>query len=1193
MRILELDLIACGPFSGETLDLSAGQYGLHIVYGPNESGKTSALRGLGYFLFGFPHQCSDGFLHPLANLRVGGTLEADDGTLVRCVRRKGAKNTLLDAADETPLDPDTLARLLQGVDSDAFCKRFALTHQELVRGGVEIVTGGGDVGRMLFSAGTGVSGLRAVEQALREDLGQLWKAGQAKNPRINQQLAELRRAGDAVRDAQTPSALWIEHDEALRRCESRLREVELQRNEKSAEKSHWERIQNALPVVAELAVVRSRLNALHDVACLAEDFAVRRRDAHDQQTLARAELALVREDAAAIRNSLAALDPPADLLAHADEIDQVHQDLNVYRQAVKDHPLLGGKRRQVADDIVRRAAELGHEDPARIGPLRPQDKVRIQSLGRRYEALIAQLDTARAQSDRTQALIRGLKRAVDESPSPPDIQPIRLALRQFGPLVPLEQRAGALDREIGLASRQADIALGQLESWTGTLEALETLAVPSLETIEHYQAELDVALRDHVEACRRLEEADQRLAEIDRQIADPQGDAPLTEFDLTAARQRRDESWQLVRRAWQENDSDSAEVRAFLAASSAADLAEAYETTVREADEIADHLRRQAVRTAQHARWIADRDRQREQRSRLEKAVSSTSARVDEISAAWQALWSPLGIQPKTPREMRSWRERQVHLATKSAELRAKRHELSDIQRQIEAARRELIAAWNSGSSPLPGTSESLASLVRLAEDALQRWEPLAEKRRDTTREIARLETSFPELAESVRRGNETLASWRQEWTCAIALLELPADTTPDEAQAVLDAIGDIVALLNEDRELSERLAQIEQYQRAYAARVEALILPLAPDLSGAPSDQAVRRLHERLTDARKTADRQQDLGQQLVQLEQKRERAAAGLKRAGALLDALCLEARCQSQEQLAEAEQHSLEKQRLERRREELDAHLARLAAGTPREEFEQQAAAVAADEVAIRLAELASELSQLDQDRKDAIEAVVTHRSALAAMDGSARAAAARQEAEILAAQIVIDVENYARLRLASAILRNAVERHRQRHEGPLVKRAGEIFGELTRQGFARLVVDENDQNQPVLFGVRTGASAAVGVEAMSDGTCDQLYLALRLASLELFLEKHSPIPFIVDDILQRFDDDRAVAALKTLAVLSQRIQVIFFTHHEHLVRLAEENLDNDVVFVHRLGERSESRRSHLALKRKRAGAGIGSE
>ena len=103
--------------------------------------------------------------------------------------------------------------------------------------------------------------------------------------------------------------------------------------------------------------------------------------------------------------------------------------------------------------------------------------------------------------------------------------------------------------------------------------------------------------------------------------------------------------------------------------------------------------------------------------------------------------------------------------------------------------------------------------------------------------------------------------------------------------------------------------------------------------------------------------------------------------------------------------------------------------------------------------------------------------------------------------------------------------------------------------------------------MLKGVRPDGRL-VGVEGMSNGSHDQLYLALRLASLESWLQAHEPIPFVVDDILLNFDDRRALAALRALAELSRRTQVLFFTHHRHLVELAEANLPTGVLFVHEL-------------------------
>jgi uncharacterized protein YhaN len=84
-------------------------------------------------------------------------------------------------------------------------------------------------------------------------------------------------------------------------------------------------------------------------------------------------------------------------------------------------------------------------------------------------------------------------------------------------------------------------------------------------------------------------------------------------------------------------------------------------------------------------------------------------------------------------------------------------------------------------------------------------------------------------------------------------------------------------------------------------------------------------------------------------------------------------------------------------------------------------------------------------------------------------------------------------------------------------------------------------------------------------MSEGTRDQLYLALRLAALELHLEQTDALPFIADDLFVNFDNARAKAGLQALADLSQRTQVIFLSHHEHLVPMVREVLGSGVNVV----------------------------
>jgi uncharacterized protein YhaN len=144
---------------------------------------------------------------------------------------------------------------------------------------------------------------------------------------------------------------------------------------------------------------------------------------------------------------------------------------------------------------------------------------------------------------------------------------------------------------------------------------------------------------------------------------------------------------------------------------------------------------------------------------------------------------------------------------------------------------------------------------------------------------------------------------------------------------------------------------------------------------------------------------------------------------------------------------------------------------------------------------------------------------------------------------------------RLELASGVLSRAIERLRDKSQGPVLVRAGAIFKALTLGNFEKLTVDLGDDDQPVLSGVRADGRET-GVLGMSDGTRDQLYLALRIASLERLADSGDPLPLVLDDVLMSFDDDRARAALRVLADLAHRMQVLLFTHHERTVQLARE-------------------------------------
>src|SRR3546814_16896886 len=87
-----------------------------------------------------------------------------------------------------------------------------------------------------------------------------------------------------------------------------------------------------------------------------------------------------------------------------------------------------------------------------------------------------------------------------------------------------------------------------------------------------------------------------------------------------------------------------------------------------------------------------------------------------------------------------------------------------------------------------------------------------------------------------------------------------------------------------------------------------------------------------------------------------------------------------------------------------------------------------------------------------------------------------------------------EDYILKRTQAVTLKWAIEKYRERHQDPLLLRAGELFSTLTTGRYATLKV-ETDAPSPRLLGMRDETRTMVKVDARSEGTTDQLFLTLR--------------------------------------------------------------------------------------------------
>jgi len=229
-----------------------------------------------------------------------------------------------------------------------------------------------------------------------------------------------------------------------------------------------------------------------------------------------------------------------------------------------------------------------------------------------------------------------------------------------------------------------------------------------------------------------------------------------------------------------------------------------------------------------------------------------------------------------------------------------------------------------------------------------------------------------------------------------------------------------------------------------------------------------------------------------------------------------------------------------------------------------------------------ELPGQVESLSRQIKDGLEPQIKDlsekkgeaRNELQRMDGSGKTAAKEDEAQAALAKVRRLADRFIRVRMATLLLKKEIDRYRQEHQDPILKIASRYFFELTLGAFTGLRSDVNDNGQPIMVSVcLDGSTKTVG--QMSSGTRDQLYLALRLATLEWRLIRHEPMPFIADDILVNFDDNRSEATLKALAALGEKNQVILFTHHRQIVQSVQSlGLTTGNVFVHPLCPVSQS-------------------
>jgi uncharacterized protein YhaN len=1068
MRIIRLVYRYYGPFEQQQFDLNNGAKGLHVFYGPNEAGKSTALRGLKHLLFGFPRQAVDDFVFDARHQALEAVICNERQKRLHFVRVRG-RNQLRQADGKTPLDEEVLQDFLQGLTEEQFDMLFGLDHARLVQGGREIAKGEGDLGRALFTAGAGFSGLNALQHELEERRGELYKP-QGRNPRINALLAEISETRDREQEAMLDIDRYRQVERSHRRARRELHRLEEQR--RSLQKD----ISRLTGYEASLSQIRRREQVLEELARLPG------RDA---------------------------------ILDEERTINHLHQSLGAVQKALKDQVHLrrdSEAKKNLARDLFQQYFQ--RTDLEKAAELQPDPSLRqkILDLAQRYEACRQQEEQARQAVIRYEAELKDLEERIAQLPPVADVAALRQVYDAVVSRGPLEERLAEVETEQRKLLQKAETLRNRLAvCFSGSLEEAVQLVVPSRTTIERFEQQARNLAEEQRGVMREIEEQRQRKAQAEQAILTLETAGPVpTEEALEAARLRRQRLLRQISRALLDPDRFASLVHA--AGKDPQVVRQQLPARLRRAialcDDLADRLRREADRVAQRERNVQDQRAAQQKLDLLQRQLDDLAAQQAAVQTAWEGEWSKSGITPKSPSEMLTWLQHHEQLVNLMPDLRGVSHRASQLKEEIASCRTRLTTLLGpDGMEP----SHTLKELTLVAQKRIEQAERQGKEkvRLEQQREDAR--RRLTEARQAADSASKKLQQWLEEWRTAVGGLGLDQSAPPGLAQQRLEQIDRILTLQREVQDLDQRIAGIDRDRDDFLGRLNAALQRLGSETARATVETMTAeldRLQARLTKARDTETKRNQLVQEQARLTKELEQSAGT----------------------------HSLE----EYTREVL-AH---------------------ADGLKARLEDLHNELDKLNKEISQLNKKVgARHKQLREWRQASDTAAQQRQQREALLAELTEDVPEYLALTTAQLILKRAIERYRQSNQSTLLDLAGEYFARLTCEAFCRLEVDEAEDFTRLLAVRRASEDRDeefLTVEQLSDGTRDQLFLALRLAGIDQHLARHGSMPVIVDDILVNFDDERSAATLRCLARLGKKTQILLFTHHRHLVKLAKQNL-----------------------------------
>ncbi len=1157
MRFRRLDLTRFGAFTGRSLDFGlAGEApDLHIIYGPNEAGKSTLRAAINDLLFGIPERSDYAFLHDYKAMEVGGTLETG-GQSVAWRRLKRRKDDLV-THDGRPANRALLDAALGGMDRETFELMFSLDSETLKQGGEELYRSRGRLGEALFAATSGQSSISAKLDEVRGEAEGFFKP-RGKKQRLNDLKRELEEVEAQIKKVAVSALQYRKLVEAHE--EARAAHAEAKREAETVRKrlKQVERWQGAMRDWAKLRMARERLAPLCDTPEIPDETAARIHELDEQAARLRRDIEQAEKGLARLSEEREALAPDETLLAEAERIERLTRLEDRYKEARDSLPAaeadLAAERGRIGATLEKLGVDPGGDPRGLLlpAPLASQ----LGEMIRAHDGITTALETAKAEADKARDTVAEFAEGLKALGDPVDqaaLHQLRVAARAARAAQDTSDQQDAAAR----AEARREEAFAALAPWRGSADDLRALGPPEQEHLAAW-TERRAALKDkRDQAERQREEQAARAADFHAKMkALTEATGVPGDEELSRKRAARDEAWRAHR--------DAIDGGAIARIAQTADAFEAAMASDDDARAIRERHGDEAARlrqlTIDAAEAQAAAERALRERDKADNALAVLQERVDETASA---LGLPAGWEPE---RIDGWLDARKQALTAHDDWASLQSRL-EAQRDHRAALHQQLTEALTALSAAPAEGIGLDALIDLAESVAQKADARKVKREQKREEYARAKSQHEARQRRLDEAREARGDWTARWEALMDQCWLGAEgmeRRPGEVRDILRLLEDLRSAVERGETLERNIDRWRRTETDFLSLCRAMCTATDTPLDETDPSKALAALREGLDTAREQRAKREQTEREVAHLDESLTRARQELETVETELAGLCERFGAADPKALRAATGQAKEKAAIKRDIAEREENLRAAFYGRPVAEIERDLSGCDTDELAAEAQALSDEIAARDERLQQLYHAMKKAEEQVEAVGADEKAAELTETRRALLLEIEEETQRYLRLMSGVAAAEAALRLYRDQHRSEMMLNAAQRFRRITGGRFTDLQA-RPDKDGETLVAIKADGGSLL-VDGMSDGTRDQLYLALRMAGYQEFAATREPLPFIADDIMQSFDDDRARTSFEMLADVARMGQVIYLTHHAHLRDLARDAVAG--VAIHEL-------------------------